>query len=79
MLRNSRTLRLDWLRAAQTYYLSPGDDTGMSDREWDAAAMLLFDNRDVFPLCPVLNDPEYRGGSLFWVKKKMYEQALAQE
>ncbi len=69
--------RQTWLKAAEVYYLSAGEDSGMHDLAWDALGRLLFETRDQFPLCPILNDPRYDGGSLFWVTKPMYEKAMA--
>lgn len=69
--------RVLWLKAAQVYYLSPGDDSGVSDYEWDYLGRELYKVKHLFPLCPILNNPNYEGGSLFWVKRDMYSQALA--
>ena len=67
--------RAKWLAAAKVYYLSPGDDSGMSDHQWDALGRHLFSNRDKLPLCPILNEPSYQGGSLFWVTYGLFDQA----
>lgn len=69
--------RKKWLKAAYTYYLEPGDDTGMSDLEWDATARLLYSHKDEMPWCPVLSDPTYEGGSLFWATSVLYDKAFA--
>lgn len=69
-------LRNKWLISARTYYLCPGDDTGMSDHEWDHVARQLFSKREMFADCKILNDPTYQGGSLYWVKRAMYEEEL---
>ncbi len=69
-------LRQKWLEAARIYYLLPGDDTGVSDHEWDRNASILYSNRDKFPDCKILNDETYTGGSLYWVKRQMYIDAL---
>lgn len=67
--------RIDWLNAAQEYYL--GIESNMSDHEWDRVGRELFAIRSMFPLCPILNDPNYyAGGSLYWVNKELYEKAL---
>jgi NAD-dependent DNA ligase len=69
------TKRINWLTAAQKYYMS--DDSEMSDREWDQLGRELFANRQNFPECLILNDPDYyAGGSLYWVKKELYQQAF---
>lgn len=69
--------RNKWLTAAKIYYLSPGDDSGMSDHEWDRLGRELYAAKDEMPWCPVLNHPDYTGGSLFWVTFKMYDSAFA--
>lgn len=69
--------RTRWLQAARLYYLEPGEDTGMDDYTWDHLGRVLFANRERLPSCPVLNEPSYQGGSLFWVKRDLYAQALA--
>ena len=71
-----KALRLKWLKAAKAYYIHPGDDTGMEDLDWDAAARTLFAARDQFPDCPILNEPTYQCGSLFWVSIPLYAEAL---
>lgn len=76
-MRATEELRRRWIEAARIYYLSPGDDSGMTDSQWDAAARVLYRNRHLFPHCPILSDPEYAGGSLFWVRRGVYEAALA--
>lgn len=69
--------RRKWLTAAEAYYLSPGDDTGMTDHEWDRLARELYNNRALLPQCHILNDADYKGGSLYWVKSIDYAKALA--
>lgn len=69
------TLRTRWLAAAKVYYLGAGEDSGMSDHEWDAIGRELFASRDKLPLCPVLHDERYQGGSLFWVNRDLYQKA----
>jgi hypothetical protein len=69
-------LRNKWLLSARTYYLFPGDDTGMSDHEWDQIAKQLFSKREIFADCKILNDPTYKVGSLFWLKRASYEEEL---
>lgn len=73
---SDRKLRQLWLVSARIYYLYPGDDTGMSDHQWDAAARKLFEKKALFPECSILNDPSYQGGSLYWVKRATYEEEL---
>lgn len=68
--------RLRWLQAAHVYYLSPGDDSGMSDHEWDHIGRELYARRKELPGCPVLNDSSYPGGSIYWVTYGLYEEAL---
>jgi len=68
--------RKRWLEAAYIYYLSPGDDTGMSDGTWDMLGAVLYINKDRFPTCPILNAPDYTGGSLYWVKRDVFIEAL---
>lgn len=74
--KHDRLLRNKWLISARIYYLYPGDDSGMSDHEWDQVARHLFNKRDLFADCKILNDPTYQGGSLYWVKRDMYEEEL---
>lgn len=78
MLTLMKQKRHQWLKAAKIYYLQPGDDTGLSDQAWDSLARELYRNRRVFPDCKILNNPEYNGGSLFWVKAPQYQEALSQ-
>lgn len=73
---SDRKLRQRWLVSARIYYLYPGDDTGMSDHQWDIVAKKLYEKRALFPECSILNDPSYKGGSLFWVKRQSYEEEL---
>lgn len=77
MLTLMKQKRQQWLKAAMIYYLQPGDDTGLSDYEWDVLGRDLYMNRHLFPECKILNDPEYDGGSLFWVKIPQYQEALS--
>jgi len=57
-----------WLKAAYTYYWGTGEDSGMSDAEWD------FVGRQINPddwdeLRGTQYDP---GQSLFWMKQEDY-------
>lgn len=69
--------RTRWLTAAKVYYLGYGEDSGMSDHEWDAIGRELFVRRAEIPWCPVLHDERYQGGSLFWVNAALYARALS--
>lgn len=69
-------MRRFWIKAARIYYLLPGDDTGMEDHHWDHYGRLLYKDRHLFPECPILHDPAYEGGSLYWVKRDMYDESL---
>lgn len=68
--------RVRWLRAARTYYLHPEEDSGVSDAEWDHLGRVLFEDRQKVAHCPILNHPDYAGGSLFWVSETLYADAL---
>lgn len=63
-----------WLKAAYLYYRRPGEDTGMDDYTWDHFARELYKNRTDFPPAdfPVLHDPRWEGGSLYWMKESDY-------
>lgn len=63
-----------WLRAAYLYYIEPGEDTGMSDAEWDYLSRKFYAERDQMndPEHAILHREEFQGGSLFWVKRDEY-------
>lgn len=49
----------------------PGEDTGMSDGEWDTLAHIFYLKRDAFPGpdYAILHHPDWAGGSLFFLKR----------
>jgi len=65
-----------WLRAAYLYYISAGEDSGMSDAEWDHWSRTLFASRGELPAetFPVLHRKEFTGGSVFWLKASEYPE-----
>jgi len=69
---------LRWLRAAYRYYVTPGEDTGMSDYEWDQLSRKFYADKDNYPASdyPVLHHSEFTGGSLFWLKRGEYPEEV---
>jgi len=69
---------LKWLKAAYIYYHGDGEDTGMSDAEWDYWSREFYKNRDSLPIeaYPVIHREEFEGASLFWLKKSDYPNEL---
>lgn len=63
-----------WLRAAYAYYLLPGEDTGMSDYEWDVMARRISILNKQIPYKELPSD--YDGGSLFFLKKENYPEHI---
>ncbi|MCK0507970.1 hypothetical protein [Aromatoleum anaerobium] len=63
-----------WLRAAYLYYIEPGEDTGMSDAEWDSLSRKYLRERDQMtePEHAPLHRDEFDGGSLFWLRRGEY-------
>jgi hypothetical protein len=77
MLRSElNQLRRDWLTAAQNYYLTTGEQPTMTDERWDNVSKILMSKKSMFKKCPVLNNPNYDGQSLYWVKSEVYKQSL---
>ena len=75
----TKTQYLRWMRAAYLYYISTtGEDSGMTDGEWDLIARRLYAMRDILPKeeYPVLHDERFTGGSIFWLKKEDYPQEV---
>ncbi len=69
-------LRKDWLTAAKNYYLTTGQPSNMTDERWDNVSQILMSKKNQFKKCPILNDPQYDGQSLFWVTPELYDKAL---
>lgn len=72
-----RAAYIRWLRAAYLYYVDPnGRYTGMHDLEWDHWSRVFLATRDQYPKdeYPVLHDPRFTGGSIFWLKADEYPQ-----
>lgn len=69
-------IRQSVLKAALIYYHGYGEDTGMHDYQWDQYAKLLYENRDKFPKCSILNSNGYSGGSMYFVKAGEFGQML---
>ena len=69
---------LTWLKAAYLYYINYGEDSGMSDAEWDHLSREFYANREQFSPeeYPVLHRSEFIGGSLFWLKKNEYPKEI---
>lgn len=65
-----------WLRAAYLYYISAGEDSGMTDAEWDMWSRHFHAKRADLPAdqYPVLHREEFTGGSLFWLKASEYPE-----
>ncbi len=65
---------LRWLRAAYLYYISAGEDSGMTDAEWDYWSRKFYDERDQLPAeqFPVIHMEDFTGGSLFWLSREKY-------
>lgn len=63
-----------WLKAAYLYYITPGEDPGMSDYQWDMLSKFYFANREI--LNPfdygVVHHPDFEGGSLFFLRREEY-------
>lgn len=59
-----------WLKAAYIYYFGYGEDSGMSDAEWDfLARQVVPDEHDE------LRGSGYEPGqSLYWLKKDKYPE-----
>ena len=70
----------EWLRAAYLYYITPGEETGMCDAQWDARSKEFYAARDQHPAAdyPVLHHPNFQGGSLFWLKREEYPREVTQ-
>ena len=66
-------LYIRWLTAAYRYYIGHGD-TDMCDAEWDKHSRDFFKNKDKYPVekYPVLHNPNFTGGSLFWLRPDQY-------
>lgn len=57
-----------WLKAAYLYYWEAGEDTGMSDAEWDYVGRQLIPDE-----WEELKGTQYvPGQSLFWLSKDKY-------
>jgi hypothetical protein len=66
-----------WITAAWRYYYGSGENTGMSDREWDNASRDLHAVRGLLPEdeFAVLRDEQFEPGqSIFWLSRDKYPE-----
>ena len=56
------------------YYLSAGEESGMSDAEWDHLSRTFYADRAKYPASefPVLHDERFTGGSIYWLSRHEY-------
>ena len=81
-MKKQRSEYIRWLRAAYLYYVdNTGSDTGMHDLAWDAMSRDFFAHRAEYPEAeyPVLHNPNFTGGSLFWLRKEDYPPEVVVE
>lgn len=78
----SKSLKMDqynrWLRAAYIYYIKAGEDTGMSDAEWDSLSRKFYSERHQMtePEFAIIHRKEFTGGSLFWLSRDEYPKEI---
>lgn len=72
-----RALYIRWLQCAYDYYIGHGS-TDMADAEWDHHARKFYANRAQYQpdQYPVLHNPSFTGGSLYWLKASDYPEEV---
>jgi hypothetical protein len=67
----------EWLRAAYRYYHQPDQPALVTDPVWELQSRNWYERRNQLPVedFPILHDPRFTGGSLYWLKPEEYPAA----
>ena len=72
----------EWLVAAYIYYIdASGGASGYHDLVWDQMGRSLFAAKESLPPqdFPVVHDPRFSGGSLYWLRASEYPADVVAE